>query len=136
MKIMSEVSEQAAIVAVVESLPLGTFMLVLFLLMSFIYSATTVDSSAYTIASVASKNLAAGEREPRRWNRLFWALALGATAVSLMYLGGLEPLKTVSIVVRVPAHVRHRDQRGVAAQVAEGRSGGLIIENTSRSQCR
>ncbi len=102
MEIMSEVSEQAAIVAVVENLPAGTLMLVLFLLMSFIYSATTVDSSAYTIASVASKNLEAGKCEPRRWNRLFWALALGAMAISLMYLGGLEPLKTVSIVVAFP----------------------------------
>ncbi|MCP3959924.1 MAG: BCCT family transporter [bacterium] len=101
-KIMSEVSGQAAIVAVVENLPAGTFMLVIFLLMSFIYSATTVDSSAYTIASVASKNLEAGKREPRRWNRLFWALALGSMAISLMYLGGLEPLKTVSIVVAFP----------------------------------
>ncbi len=101
-EIMAEVSEQAAIVAVIENLPLGTLMLVIFLLMSFIYSATTVDSSAYTIASVASSNLAAGEREPRRWNRLFWALALGATAVSLMVLGGLEPLKTVSVVVAFP----------------------------------
>ncbi len=101
-EIMNEVSEQAAIVAVVENLPMGTFMLVIFLLMSFIYSATTVDSSAYTIASVASRDLEAGRREPRRRNRLFWALALGSVAVSLMYLGGLEPLKTVSIVVAFP----------------------------------
>jgi len=101
-KIMDEVSEQAAIVAVVENLPFGTLMLVLFLLMSFIYSATTVDSSAYTIASVASKDLEAGKREPQRWNRLFWALALGATALSLMYLGGLEPLQTVLLVVAFP----------------------------------
>ena len=49
-KIMSEDSGQAAIVAVVENLPFGTVMLVIFLLMSFIYSATTVDSSAYAIA--------------------------------------------------------------------------------------
>ena len=60
--------------------------------MAFIYSATTLQASAYTIASVASKDLVAGESEPKRWNRLFWALALGGMAVALMYLGGLEPL--------------------------------------------
>ena len=101
-EIMNEVSPQAAIVAVVNALPMGTFILILFVAMCFIYSATTLQASAYTIASVASKNLVAGESEPKRWNRLFWALALGATAVALMYLGGLEPLQTAALIVAVP----------------------------------
>jgi BCCT family betaine/carnitine transporter len=101
-RIMNEVSPQAAIVAVVNALPMGTLMLVLFLAMAFIYSATTLQASAYTIASVASKELRAGESEPLRWNRLFWALALGGMAVALMYLGGLKPLQTASLVVAFP----------------------------------
>jgi BCCT family betaine/carnitine transporter len=70
--------------------------------MAFIYSATTLQASAYTIASVASRELVAGESEPLRWNRLFWALALGGMAVALMYLGGLEPLQTASLIVALP----------------------------------
>jgi BCCT family betaine/carnitine transporter len=101
-QIMNEVSPQAAIVAVVDALPMGTFVLVLFLAMAFVYSATTLQASAYTIASVASKDLRAGESEPLRWNRLFWALALGGMAVALMYLGGLKPLQTASLVVAFP----------------------------------
>jgi BCCT family betaine/carnitine transporter len=101
-EIMNEVSPQAAIVAVVEALPAGTFVLVLFVAMCFIYSATTLQASAYTIASVASRDLVAGESEPARWNRLFWALALGGMAVALMYLGGLPPLQTASLIVAVP----------------------------------
>ena len=101
-QIMNEVSPQAAIVAVVNALPMGTFVLVLFLAMAFVYSATTLQASAYTIASVASKDLRAGESEPLRWNRLFWALALGGMAVALMYLGGLKPLQTASLVVAFP----------------------------------
>jgi BCCT family betaine/carnitine transporter len=101
-EIMSEASPQAAIVAVVEALPTGTFVLVLFVAMCFIYSATTLQASAYTIAAVASKDLVAGESEPRRWNRLFWALALGAMAVTLMRLGGLKPLQTASLIVALP----------------------------------
>jgi BCCT family betaine/carnitine transporter len=97
--IMNEVSPQAAIVAVVRALPTGPFVLVLFVAMAFIYSATTLQASAYTIASVASRDLVAGESEPLRWNRLFWALALG---VALMYLGGLEPLQTASLIVALP----------------------------------
>jgi len=101
-KIMNEVSPQAAIVAVVNALPLGTFVLILFVAMAFIYSATTLQASAYTIASVASRDLVAGESEPLRWNRLFWALALGGMAVALMYLGGLKPLQTASLIVALP----------------------------------
>ncbi len=100
--IMNQVSPQAAIVAVVQGLPLGTLVLVLFVAMCFIYSATTLQASAYTIASVASVDLVAGESEPQRWNRLFWALALGAMAVALMYLGGLKPLQTASLIVALP----------------------------------
>jgi len=100
--IMNEASPQAAIVAVVGALPLGTFILVLFVAMAFIYSATTLQASAYTIASVASKEMVAGESEPLRWNRLFWAVALGGMAVALMYLGGLRPLQTASLIVALP----------------------------------
>jgi BCCT family betaine/carnitine transporter len=99
---MNEASPQAAIVAVVEALPMGTFVLVLFVAMAFIYSATTLQASAYTIASVASRELVAGESEPVRWNRLFWAIALGGMAVALMYLGGLKPLQTASLIVALP----------------------------------
>ncbi|MEE4217778.1 MAG: BCCT family transporter [Xanthomonadales bacterium] len=100
--IMNESSPQAAIVAVIEALPMGAFILTLFIAMCFIYSATTLDSSAYTISAVASKNLVAGEAEPRRWNRMFWALALGTVALALMYLGGLKPLQTAAVIVAVP----------------------------------
>jgi BCCT family betaine/carnitine transporter len=100
--IMNEVSPQAAIVAVVNALPFGTLVLVLFVAMAFIYSATTLQASAYTIASVASRDLVAGESEPLRWNRLFWAIALGGMAVALMYLGGLRPLQTASLIVALP----------------------------------
>jgi BCCT family betaine/carnitine transporter len=101
-EIMNEVSPQAAIVAVVNALPMGFLILVLFVAMAFIYSATTLQASAYTIASVASRELVAGESEPLRWNRLFWALALGGMAIALMYLGGLRPLQTASLIVALP----------------------------------
>jgi len=44
----------------------------------------------------------AGESEPLRWNRLFWAIALGAMAGALMYRGGLRPLQTASLIVALP----------------------------------
>ena len=41
-------------------------------------------------------------QEPARWHRLFWAFVLAGVSLSLMYLGGLKPLQTASIVVALP----------------------------------
>jgi len=91
----------AAILGVLMNMPLKWIILPLFILVGFVYSGTTVDSSAYAIATVASKNMKEGQ-EPVLFNRAFWAIALGAIALVLMKLGGLAPLKTSSIAVGVP----------------------------------
>ena len=43
--------------------------------------------------------------EPARWHRLFWAVILAGVSLALMYLGGLKPLQTASIVVALPLMV-------------------------------
>lgn len=91
----------AAILGYLMNLPMSGLILPLFIFVGFVYSGTTVDSSAYAIATVASKDMKEGA-EPALFNRAFWAIALGAIALVLMKLGGLAPLKTSSIVVSVP----------------------------------
>ena len=93
--------ESAAILGVLMQLPLKWLILPLFIFVGFVYSGTTVDSSAYAIATVASKDMKEGQ-EPALFNRAFWAIALGAIALVLMKIGGLAPLKTSSLVVGVP----------------------------------
>ena len=91
----------AAILGYLMTMPLSWLILPIFIFVGFVYSGTTVDSSAYAIATVCSKDMKEGE-EPVLFNRAFWAIALGAIALVLMKLGGLAPLKTSSIVVSVP----------------------------------
>lgn len=98
---MNDVGAPAAIVGSITALPLSFVILVLFCILGFVYSATTVDSSAYTIAAVASKDLKP-DQEPRPWNRIFWALALGGLALTLMKIGGLKALQTSSLIVALP----------------------------------
>ncbi len=98
---MKEQSPSAAILGVLSTLPLWWLIFPLFIFVGFVYSGTTVDSSAYAIAAVASKDLKEGE-DPKLINRAFWAIALGAIALVLMKLGGIGPLKTSSIVVSLP----------------------------------
>lgn len=100
-KTMNEVGAPAAIVGSITALPIAIVILILFCILGFVYSATTVDSSAYTIAAVASKDLRP-DQEPRPWNRIFWALALGGLALALMNIGGLKALQTSSLIVALP----------------------------------
>ena len=100
--ILANVGAPEAIVATIVALPIGTVVLVVFVVLAFIFGATTLDSSAFTLASVATEEQPGEIQEPARWHRLFWAFMLAAVSLSLMYLGGLKPLQTASIVVALP----------------------------------
>ena len=77
-------------------------MLIVFVVLAFIFGATTLDSSAFTLAAVATEEQKGEIQEPARWHRLFWAFVLAGVSLSLMYLGGLKPLQTASVVVALP----------------------------------
>lgn len=100
--IVSEFGEAAAISQVILTLPWGQFALLLFTAVSIVFLVTTYDSASYTLASVTTKRLQEGEN-PNRWNRLFWAFALGIVPVALMYIdGGLKVILSTTIVVSLP----------------------------------
>ncbi|WP_291299826.1 BCCT family transporter, partial [Desulfosporosinus sp. BICA1-9] len=100
-KIMSESGGPAAIIAVINTLPMPQVVLVLFLLLEFVFLATCLDSSAYVCATMATKELAEDE-QPARWNRVVWALALAAIGVAVLSLGGMNAIQTSSVVAAVP----------------------------------
>jgi len=73
----------------------------LFIALCFIFLATTLDSSAYVLASVTSRNLS-GHQEPRRWIRIVWALLLALVGIGLIKTGSLKPVQTSSIIAGLP----------------------------------
>jgi BCCT family betaine/carnitine transporter len=99
--ILDDSGAPSAIVATVLGLPLGSVVLVVFLVLAMIYLATSLDSAAFTLASVCTKNLGPNE-QPARWNRIFWATILGTVAVTMMYLGGLAPLQSMAVITAFP----------------------------------
>ncbi len=100
-EVMNTQSPSAAIIGVLMQMPMKWVILALFIFVGFVYSGTTVDSSAYALATVSSEDIKEGQ-EPVLFNRGFWAIALGGIALVLMKIGGLGPLKTSSLVVSVP----------------------------------
>lgn len=91
----------SAVVGAFMKLPMAGVVLVLFVFVGFIYSATTIDSSAFTMATVASGEMH-GDDEPVWWNRMFWAVMLGGLSLVVMNIGGLTPIKTTSLVAAFP----------------------------------
>lgn len=91
----------ATVVDIVNTLPLSGLISVLFTLLCFVFLATTVDSAAYVLASISTKNLK-GTEEPAAFNRLVWALVLAFIAVGLLYVDGLTIVQSSTIVTALP----------------------------------
>lgn len=97
--ILNSQSPNAAIFAVLNTLPMTQIVIGTFVVLAILFTATTFDSISYILASVVQHEV---DDEPHRWNRLFWAFALCFMPAALMFIGGLETLQTASIVAGAP----------------------------------
>ncbi|WP_424475610.1 BCCT family transporter [Oceanobacillus kimchii] len=97
---INEYSAPAAIIAILDQLPLAWLVIPVFTVLAIVFLATTFDSASYILAAVAQKQVTKGE--PLRWHRLFWAFTLMILPMTLMFIGGLETLQTASIVAGFP----------------------------------
>ncbi|MFP6796033.1 MAG: BCCT family transporter [Pseudomonadales bacterium] len=100
-QVLQDRGHEAAVVAIVSTLPFATIAIAVFTVLSFIFLATTLDSVAYVLASITMRNLH-GDVEPMRMNRLCWAFALAFIAVGLLLAGGLDTVKASSVVTALP----------------------------------
>lgn len=82
----------AALVAVLQSLPAGSIVLIGYCIFSTIFLATSVDSCAYIISCAATTKLAVGH-EPTRGHRFYWAAIQAGLALAAITLGGIGPVK-------------------------------------------
>jgi len=85
----------------IVSLPFGKVVLGMFIVLCLIFYATSIDSAAYILASICSKNLS-GDQEPLRSSRLIWAGALALLSAGLVISGGLETVQSATIVSSLP----------------------------------
>ena len=75
-------------------IPIGIPLLIAFVALAFIFGATTMDSAAYALSSVATAERGEGT-EPARWHRVFWAVMLTVVSLSLMFVGGKDSLSAL-----------------------------------------
>jgi choline-glycine betaine transporter len=89
----------AALLAITQALPLGFVVSLLFLLLTTIFVATTGDSMTYSLSVSLSRS-----NHPSTLLRIFWGVAMGAVALTLVGLGsgGIDKLQSFIVVTAVP----------------------------------
>jgi len=83
------------------SLPWGKLVLGAFIVLSVVFYATSIDSAAYILASICSRDLR-GDEEPLRSNRLIWAGTLALLSAGLVLSESLETVQAATIVSSLP----------------------------------
>ena len=102
-KIYSEQGTAAAVMETIMTLPFAKIVAVILILVYFIFMATCIDSGAFAMGCIASKEMT-DDQQPTKWNRFTWAIAIAMLGVAILRLGGgLEAIQTSVIVVGLPA---------------------------------
>ncbi|WP_299018573.1 BCCT family transporter [uncultured Photobacterium sp.] len=89
----------AVLLASLSQLPFSSLLVPAFLVLTTTFVVTTGDSMAYAISMVVS-----GDSEPKKSQRLFWAIVMGCVAAVLMVAGdgGLNALQSFIVITAVP----------------------------------
>ena len=95
--IMLEQGNNPALAAVLQALPLGVLVLIMFCLFTTSATATSLDSSALILASSMCKSIR-NDQEPTIPNRLFWAFIQSAMGFGIIVIGGLSTMKAFAIM--------------------------------------
>ncbi|MEG0377586.1 MAG: BCCT family transporter, partial [Eubacterium sp.] len=102
-KINSEQGGNYAVVAMLNHLPFKEIVIFIMILLYFVFLATCVDSCAFTMGCIASKEMT-DISQPARWNRLTWSVGIALLGVAVLKLGGgIEALQTFVIVAGLPS---------------------------------
>ncbi|MCT4509590.1 MAG: BCCT family transporter [Tepidibacter sp.] len=94
--------DKEAIVEMLQSLPGGNILLILFAIITIFFLATTLDGAAFTMASTATPGLKNNE-EPHPIHRLFWCAMLALVPLTMIMIGAnLNTIKTCAVATAVP----------------------------------
>jgi choline-glycine betaine transporter len=96
---LNESGLPAALIAIVEQMPLSTLLIPVSLVLVVLFLVTTGAGMTYSIAISVT-----GDENPPRWTRILWGVLMGAMASVLIRIGdgGIKALQTFIIVSAVP----------------------------------
>ena len=98
---MNSVGHADTAIAVVKNLPLETFMIFIFCLITIIFVTTSYDSMSYVISYHVLKT-SSENREPDKKLRLFWALILGILPAALVIYSDHSVALDIILITSLP----------------------------------
>ncbi|MDD3039150.1 BCCT family transporter [Bacteroides sp.] len=81
-----------------KQLPLETITTTFTLFIICIFFITSADSGIYVMNNIATKNA----KTSPKWQNIFWGVLLAGLSLSLLSLGGLDSLQTMTLVAALP----------------------------------
>ncbi|WP_194709730.1 BCCT family transporter [Radiobacillus deserti] len=113
---LSEGGMPAAVMSIMDQLPLGLLLAIGFLFVTIVFVSTTVDSISYTVAVTLT-----GSDEPKRWIRVFWVLIFGVLSVVLLSIGenSISAIQNSIVVTAVPVSILMLPTLWNAPQIAK-----------------
>ncbi|WP_371186519.1 BCCT family transporter [Thalassotalea maritima] len=118
---MASENSSVALFVFLDNLPWSNVLMIVSIFMIIVFFVTSCDSGAMIIDMICSN----GSNETPVWQRLFWAILMGAVAGILSLAGGLEALQTVTIASALPFAV-------VLLLACYGLAKALRIESAKR----
>ncbi|MEV7756537.1 BCCT family transporter [Microbacterium sp. NPDC089180] len=95
------VDVSTALFQMLEGVPGSAVLIIGFLILIAVFFVTSADSGALVMSMIAT----GGEEEPKKWVRVFFALATAVIAFALLIAGGLQALQTAAISIALPFSV-------------------------------
>ncbi|NJP67932.1 BCCT family transporter [Streptomyces spiramenti] len=95
---IAEKGEEAGMFGLLDALPLGTISSFVAIVLVMAYFITSADSAALVMGSLTSS----GALHPRGWLVVTWGVLMAAVAAVLLVAGGLEALRSATILVALP----------------------------------
>ena len=97
--------EAGAIVAILQTMPASKLIMIALLVISFIFLATTMDSSAFSAAEMTMVQEKGSHKLAPRWVRLLWASIAAIFAFLLVQVGGAQAVRSLCFITGLPLAV-------------------------------
>jgi len=99
--ILTEQGMSAVTADAVAALPFGKIVLAVFIVLCLIFYATTMDSAAFVLAGVCSKDLPS-HQDPQLSLRISWILIIGLFTAGMIISGNLNTVKSLTVISSLP----------------------------------
>ena len=102
--VLQSQGQPAAIVAILETMPMKKLMMFIVALLCFVFMATTVNSSAFVAAETTYIHKSPDSQAPR-WCRGFWAVIVCLITFVLLKVGGFNAVQVLALLIGLPLAV-------------------------------